>query len=173
MTLLEYLNKITNFGTKCALPSEVFHMRTEESSVGDGAGGKSGATIVKYTSESISEQKREYKLLQTVSSRVLNAREDNASIKRLWDALMIFVPKDFRNGDYNSSKTDFRNWVLMMADTICSELTDKMLVERHCPGARYWLTTLQTRMEAWTKSVKVDANDDNSDSKRVEVTFNF
>ena len=165
MNLVEYLNRLTNNGTKCALPTEIFKQQTEEQSVGDGAGGRSGITVVRFVSESLSNEKRDFRLLQQITLRALNTKCDNASIFRLWKALFVLVPKDFRNGLYDELKSDFKDWLLMFVDTICTELSNKMLTERNIPGARYWLTTLQTRMDAWQKSVNVEASDAGTDKQ--------
>ena len=167
MDILQYLNRITKEGTYCILPDEIFHARTEEQTTGDAAGGRSGVTVVKYTSESLSEQKREAKLIKEITMRVLNTKGDNASLSRLFKALMLLVPKDFRNGEYNDS---FKEWVMMLTDTICSSLSTKMITERHCPGAKYWLNTLQIRMESWQKMVKVDTPEEDGD-KSISVTI--
>lgn len=168
MTIVEYLNKLTQAGTKCALPDELFNQHTQESSTGDGMGGKSGLTVVCYKSESISEAKRELKLLKDITMRAMNCKGDNASLSRLFIAIKYICSKQLE-GDYESIKEDFKSWFLMFIDTICSEISKKMLVERNCPGARYWLTTLQTRMESWQKMVNVETSAEGN----TNVTVNF
>ena len=167
MTLLDYLNRITKEGTYCILPDELFHQKTEEQYVGDGAGGRSGVTVIKYTSESLSEQKKEAKLIKEITMRCLNCQGDNASLSRLWKALMVIVPKDFRNGEYND---DFKSWFLLFMDSICSSLSMKMLTERMTPGAKYLLNTLQIRMASWQKMVSTEIKEEGAKSISVNIS---
>ena len=166
--MFEFISRLTENGTKCKLPSNIVSQRSEEQFMGDGAGGRSGWTIVKYTSESIGEQKRNERLLERITMLVLNTRSDNASVFRLYQMLFTLVPKDFRNGLY--VKDDWVDWLLAMSTSIAAELSTLMLKERHCSSANVLLKTLQSRIDSWNKLASISV-EEGKDMKNIVVNF--
>lgn len=155
MTCIEYLNKITNNGTRASLPKEVVSQYSVTS--GNTAKTSNGITVVSYKAESLNEAKKEEKLVEQISMLVLNTPKDNCSIKRFYNHCMNVVPKDFRNGEYN--KSEWTEFVLAMALTISSQLTAIVINERHFKGADTLLKVLSARIEAWSAKVQVDGDE--------------
>lgn len=164
MECLEYLNKITDFGTRAILPREV----TEQQSITMENDGQTsnGVTVVKYTTESLSEEKKVNRLIEQISMLVLNTQKDKASVKRFRDHCMRIVPRDFQNGEYD--KTAWTEFLLSMALSISAQLTRIVIKERHWKGADTLLKVLTTRIEAWNTRVEVTSDDE---GKVATVTF--
>lgn len=156
MTCLEYLKRITKDGTAAVVPKELSAQHTV--TTGNDGQTSNGITVVSYKSESITEAKREEKLVERISMLVLNTPKDNCSVKRFYNHCMKVVPKDFQNGEY--SKTEWTEFILSMALTIASQLTAMVIKERHWKGADTLLRVLSTRIEAWNSKVQIDADDE-------------
>lgn len=164
MTALEYLNKITDGGLKCRLTQGMVNQHTTEKAteVNDMGNPISKWTVVCYKAESISEGKRDERILEKITLTALNTRSDKASVRRFHDAVMKIIPKDFRNGDY-----DYAQWLDFLTTFvnygIGNTLLNMTMQERHLVGGRAMWAMLTKRVEAWNERIEAKIENEGSD----------
>lgn len=147
MTCLEYLLRLTDNGTKIKMPDKQVSQVT--SRTGDGPA--NFTNIVSYTAESLSQAKANEKILEKVTMMAFNAKTPY----QFYAHVIKIVPKDFRNGDYDSDP-----WTELLSDLVLEismDMSSKAYTERMTKGAQAMLAMLTARVEAWQKRMEVKA----------------
>lgn len=151
MTTLDYLNRLTDNGTKVCFDKSDLYEHTYDSK--DDAGG--GLKIVKYQSESLGEVKEQQKILERVTETALNS----LSARHFRNYVVRIVPNDFKTD--NGTDEEWQTLLESLTLSIANLLTRQLLNERYTKSANTLLNVLQTRLDMWSKnrpSVEVQSN---------------
>lgn len=147
MTCLEYLMRLTDNGTKIKMPSKQVSQVTNRT----GSNNANFTNVVFYQAESLSEAKANEKMLEKVTMMAFNAKTPY----QFYAHVIKIVPKDFRNGDYDSDP-----WTELLSDLVLEismDMSSKAYTERMTKGAQAMLAMLTARVEAWQKRMEVKA----------------
>lgn len=146
-TCLEYLLKLTDNGTKIKMPDKQVSQVNSRSGVSN----YNFVNVVTYQSESLGEAKAAEKMLERVTMMAFNAKTPY----QFYAHVIKIVPKDFRNGDYDSDP-----WTELLSDLVLEismDMSSKAYTERMTKGAQAMLAMLTARVEAWQKRMEVKA----------------
>lgn len=147
MTCLEYLMRLTDNGTKIKMPSKQVSQVTNRT----GSNNANFTNVVFYQAESLSEAKANEKMLEKVTMMAFNSKTPY----QFYAHVIKIVPKDFRNGDYDSDP-----WTELLSDLVLEismDMSSKAYTERMTKGAQAMLAMLTARVEAWQKRMEVKA----------------
>ena len=146
MTALEYVNKITDNGTKICMPGDKL------SQLKNHTGDRHAWTdVVCYVSESLSDERRVQQLVERITLTALNS----ANPYQFYKHVVAFLPKQVRDGDY-----DTEGWTNLLSELtleISNHLSKVAITERNFKGSSTMLAILQARMETWQKKATIAA----------------
>lgn len=160
VTLLEYLNRLTENGTKINLPKKT--KSKEYTTVeGDPKLGKQ-VKVVMIKQGSLNSRQIDEQILSRVTWTAFNA----CTPYQFYRHVINVVPKDFRNGDYESEA--YTNLVSDIVLEIANEMARTAYDERWSKSASTIITMLQTRVESWQKRFDASIEDN---CEKLEVTI--
>lgn len=154
-TCYDYLIKLTENGTKIKMPDK----QVSQVNTRSGESNHSFVNVTTYHSESLSTAKANEKMLERVTMLAFNSKTPY----QFYAHVIKIVPKDFRNGDYESEK-----WTELVSDIvleISADMSSKAYTERMTKGAQAMLAMLAARVEAWQKKMEMKAEKLSTDGK--------
>jgi hypothetical protein len=146
MTALEYVNKITEHGTKIQMPGDKATQVKNRSGLPT-----EFMETVCFVSESVSDERRVNQIVERITLTALNS----ATPYQFYKHVLAFLPRQVRQGDY-----DAEGWTELLSELtleIANHLSKVAITERNFKGSSTMLTILQARMENWQKKATIAA----------------